>query len=629
MSQTFRTFAAVGDFDPATRSVPVVASTRNPVKAPYVDADGNSATRLESLESWDLKRFAANPIILAVHDQGSIAAIIGEAKEVRETPRGLEMRIYLASAHDAPAVVEVENKLRRKLLRGVSVGFSYGAETQRGTIDGLPYVSFTGNELNEVSFVPVPADADALIDTPETREAREGQRGLGCIDPPEHEKRKADLSAASKLLASARKPKPQPKLDAADQTLHQHFDRYGAGADKIERTQVGGVRVPARLTRTGVLVYRMPDGSVIRQLRLPEEVFDADSLASLRGAPVVAHRHHTPASGLVDASNWRERSLGHVEDVRNDERFVSGTLVVNDADTADAIERRELVDISSGYQCRHEHTSGVYDGEPYDLIHRDIRYNHVAVLPPGKGRAGREVSIQLDSNEAVWCFDESEQSMATPNTDPKDKIVMIKLDGHDYEYGSAAHIGKIETLHKGEVDTLRGSITALTAERDTLKGKFDAAEAEAKEAKKSAEDATKGDGEKLKSRIKSRVRLLMRAMRLFGEDDEEDDDKTEEKMDQFDGLSDREIMVQCLQKTDAFKEAKFDAESDDYVRGLFEHALKGAKPADGVDSVVRGHRKLVHDAKDGDDATVKAELERQRKEAETPAWKRPLQMTKG
>lgn len=628
MSQIQRTYAAIGDFDAATRSFPVIASTRNPVKASYFDADGKAATRLESLESWDLRRFIKNPIILAVHDQGCIGSIIGEAKpeEILQTERGLEMRIYLASAHDAPAVVDIENKLKSKLLRGISVGFTYGTEAKRGTVDGLPYSSFADNELSEVSLVPVPADADALVDTPETRAAKgeDGTRGLGCMEPADEDKRKATASQAGKTLAAARQP-AQQKLDFND--VEHHYDRLGGFGD-VERTQVGGIRVPARLTRTGILKYILPDGTVSRQLRLPEEVFDAASLATLRSAPVVAHKHHTRAAGLVDATNFRDRALGHVEDPRAAGQYVEGTLVVNDADTADAIERRELSDISCGYTCKHDHTPGTYDGEPYDLIHRCIRYNHVAPLAPGKGRAGSDVRIQLDSTEAaVWCFDESENNMAI---DDKTKT-LIKLDGKDYEYGSVAHIEKLETTHTVSLDKARGELTSLKSQYDALQGKFDAAEVEGAKAKKEAEGAKAADGEKFVSRVKAKVRLLMRSLRLFGnpDDDNDEEDKEESKMDAIDELitlSDRDLMIRCLNKTEAFKEAKFDGKSDDYVAALFDN-LKDPKPADGVDNVVRAHQKVAH-SDSNDDAVVKAEIDRQRKAAETPPWKRPLQMTK-
>jgi uncharacterized protein len=54
-----------------------------------------------------------------------------------------------------------------------------------------------------------------------------------------------------------------------------------------------------------------------------------------------------------------------------------------------------------GYEVREDHTPGTWNGQAYDLVQRDIRYNHVALLPPGSGRAGRECALRLDSTAAV------------------------------------------------------------------------------------------------------------------------------------------------------------------------------------------------------------------------------------
>lgn len=41
------------------------------------------------------------------------------------------------------------------------------------------------------------------------------------------------------------------------------------------------------LTRVGIFEYHNPDGTIRRELRLPEEVFAAESLASYKGKPVI------------------------------------------------------------------------------------------------------------------------------------------------------------------------------------------------------------------------------------------------------------------------------------------------------------------------------------------------------
>jgi HK97 family phage prohead protease len=621
-----RTFA-IGDFDTATRSFAVIASTRDAVPATYTDAEGNPAHRLESLESWDLTRFLKNPLILAVHDDKAISSIIGKASEVRETERGLEMRVTLLSLYEEPATEAIERKLRAGVLRGVSVGFTYGDE-RRELRDGEEISVFTANQLNEVSLVPIPADENALVDTEETRQAKaaEAKRGLGFIDPSAEQQRKAAASAAGKALHAARKP-PEVTMDSADRYQHiefKHFDSEGS-LGRVERTQVGGIRVQARLTRTGVLKYLKPDGSISRQLRLPEEVFKADSIASLKGVPVTDAVHHRD---LISAHTFRDAALGHTEDPRTAGRYVEATLVVNDAATAEQIERGELSDISCGYTCRHDDTPGVFDGETYDLIHRDIRYNHVAVLAPGKGRAGPEVRIQLDSNEAVFvCLDE-ENHMATPNDQTK---TIIKLDGKDYEYGSTSHIEKLDSLHTAEVAKVRGELTSLKSLNEQLQGKFDAAEAEVKTAKAAVEDGKKAFKDQLKSAVSARVKLLRKALRFAteedGEGEEEDEESVEKKMDALDALSDREVMVRCLNATEAFKETKFYGKSYDYVLGLFEHATKAIQTnGGGVDSVVRAHQRVTR--LDANDPEVRRSQDRQREQEKNPPWKQPLQVTK-
>src|SRR5258706_15099623 len=101
-------------------------------------------------------------------------------------------------------------------------------------------------------------------------------------------------------------------------------DNYALG--RAVKTPVGGLRIPARLTRAGVFSYRLPDGSRRRELRLPEEVFRPESVASLRSA-VVTDLH--PKSGEVTAESFKQDAVGHVENPQRDgDRFISADVVV-------------------------------------------------------------------------------------------------------------------------------------------------------------------------------------------------------------------------------------------------------------------------------------------------------------
>src|SRR5262245_16851059 len=111
------------------------------------------------------------------------------------------------------------------------------------------------------------------------------------------------------------------------------------------RTPQGGARIPAALTRSGILTYKNPDGSTRREYRPPSEVFSTTHLDSFKSAPVTeGHR------AWVTPSNYQTVSLGHVADgsVRRDGDKVAAELVVNEADALERVDTGELRDVSAG-----------------------------------------------------------------------------------------------------------------------------------------------------------------------------------------------------------------------------------------------------------------------------------------
>ena len=76
----------------------------------------------------------------------------------------------------------------------------------------------------------------------------------------------------------------------------QRYDNYAIQAIK---TDEGFVRDAPIIGRTGILEYRNVDGSIRREYRPPEEAFNVDSLASIRGKPITQLHH-----GLVTSANY-------------------------------------------------------------------------------------------------------------------------------------------------------------------------------------------------------------------------------------------------------------------------------------------------------------------------------------
>jgi hypothetical protein len=160
------------------------------------------------------------------------------------------------------------------------------------------------------------------------------------------------------------------------------FDFNGSSGE-FKRTPQGFLRVNARLTKTGVFAYE--NG---REYRSDEEVFRADSLASLKAAPVTdLHPSERGADSFLTPANAKTHIIGITENIEREGNYLKGSLIIFHEDAIKAIESGERKEISLGYQCRLEPTPGSVNGEAYDAIQRDIIVNHVAMAPKaGVGR---------------------------------------------------------------------------------------------------------------------------------------------------------------------------------------------------------------------------------------------------
>ena len=250
----------------------------------------------------------------------------------------------------------------------------------------------------------------------------------------------------------------------------QRYDNYAIQAIK---TDEGFVRDAPIIGRTGILEYRNVDGSIRREYRPPQEAFDADSLASIRGKPITVGHH-----GLVSSANYREtKPVGTViSDGRQDGNNIRADVVIYSLDTDD----REL---SCGYQTELDETPGVTeDGEHYDAIQRNIRYNHLAIVP--RGRAGN-ARLNMDGNQSI----EEVETMSTK----------IKMDnGIEYEVPAEVKVAYDAMVEKA--DATKKDLDAMTA-------KFDSATAEIEKLKAEAEKAEADFKAKFDEAVKTTIEL--------------------------------------------------------------------------------------------------------------------------
>ncbi len=186
---------------------------------------------------------------------------------------------------------------------------------------------------------------------------------------------------------------------------------------RIDRGRMGTARddhngnliVTGVLTRTGVFSYRHSDGTITRELRHPDDVFDSAAIASLVQLPITDEH---PSVGKITPKNVSAYIVGNLGDtISRDGALVKADVCIRKAETIAKVKgdsgpaKREL---SCGYSADVIDESGTYNGEKYDHRQTNIRGNHVAIV--AAGRAGPDVRLLLDAadaemEETAWADD--------------------------------------------------------------------------------------------------------------------------------------------------------------------------------------------------------------------------------
>lgn len=143
----------------------------------------------------------------------------------------------------------------------------------------------------------------------------------------------------------------------------------------------------------------LPPGQIVRVFRPETEVFALDSLASASRLPITLDHPVQGGRGvMVDAKNFREFARGETgEEILRDGQFIRVPIRVTDAQAVDSVrtDRREF---SLGYRAKIRRESGVHDGQPYDAILSDIRYNHLAACRAARGGPELRITDERPAN---------------------------------------------------------------------------------------------------------------------------------------------------------------------------------------------------------------------------------------
>ena len=280
----------------------------------------------------------------------------------------------------------------------------------------------------------------------------------------------------------------------------------------FERTTEGFLKGRAIVTCCGVFTYKRADGTLQRELRLPEEVFAPATLESLKLKPVTLN-HPTELVTPENADMLQVGSLGDNPSCTNQEYNGNGEptdwkkltdglnvavdIIITKKDAIDAVINGKQ-GLSMGYTCDIEiaEPGSTWCGVEYDYIQRNIKYNHCAIVDAGRAGDNAKIELRVDSADAVL-----EDKLVTKDGGTK-MLKKINLDGIDYEAEESV-IKALNTekkraddavaeLSKFKEDSAK-ELSVMTAERDTQKERADKAEEDLAKAKAEALDSTKLD----------------------------------------------------------------------------------------------------------------------------------------
>lgn len=377
--------------------------------------------------------------------------------------------------------------------------------------------------------------------------------------------------------------------------------RYDYGLiSKSEISEEGYLKVWCKAARTGTQLYTRGDGTQCREYRPEDEVSKPESLASFGMKAVTMG--HPPV--LLDSGNTKMHQIGHAgSQVRYNDGFVEVALLVTDKSAIESIQRGDAQEVSSGYRVDFDPTPGVTPtGESYDGVQRNIRINHIAIVP--KGRAGRDVRLILDScdrNDAI-AWDEN------PSNSPVLSMARIQLDGLDLELPAEAagsvqsfvkEAGRAKADLQSKLDSQEEQIQAVVTENEEALGRLDAALERIEELEKqitaSADSAEKrDDAAEINEAVNQRLSTLDKFAPILPEEYK------------FDGEDERGIMAIAYENV--FEKAPREDANNDYLLGVLDGVLAAMEDVEEDEEEVKADAEFQPEEEGSNVAEVRAAI---------------------
>ena len=241
--------------------------------------------------------------------------------------------------------------------------------------------------------------------------------------------------------------------------------------------------------------------------RPEEELSSPETIQSLKLNPWIDDHEMLGDSGegLTPAE---EKGIQGVtgEDVYYEDGYLKANLKLYSESQADLIESGKK-ELSWGYRCEYDFTSGVFDGDKYDVIQRSIRGNHLASVD--EGRMGPDVAV-LDQKDVmvndkhtfftIDCNDIEETAMTVKSNAADKKTAAVKAgqdaldasmkeEGMDMPDGMEMMMKMLPAMMMSMMEAMGGKSDGMDEEEESAEDKF---EKKGEDAEEEAEDKKDG-----------------------------------------------------------------------------------------------------------------------------------------
>lgn len=197
-------------------------------------------------------------------------------------------------------------------------------------------------------------------------------------------------SNIKELIKAGHKPDQAVAIaysEAKDNHSARQYDDYGwMEVQDNPISKIGVFEYP------GFQIQGAPDANAIYKVYRPEEELSRpETIESFKLVPFI-NEHAMLGDGYKNAEDKGvEGVIG--ENVYYDAPYLRGNIKVFAKRMLDSLDAGKI-ELSPGYLCEFVYEPGVYNGERYDYVQRNIRGNHLALVE--NGRSGRDVSV-MDS----------------------------------------------------------------------------------------------------------------------------------------------------------------------------------------------------------------------------------------